>query len=410
LVSAALLVGAFLGVTAAAAVRWLNGGDFSLIPDVDSDGSDRKSFRASDAAELCTFQGAADTPHVQLEAKIEELVSALDQQHRQYNELMVKIQQEKQRISLDDQRGTVNQRILSFDPVENNLSVWLNDVRRELVKLRGDVKAASVSDRGFVDRTEIRLSRLIGQLEAAISKAHIDDPIAPESPILVHQFNVSSQGHVRSDHTPLVSCLAPPLTEAVRTLAHNQDRDMLTFGSQLLYMYVTNLVSNPNSPRYRKIFTSNDSFRKIENLSGARDLLRAVGFFQVQNYLEWIPQDHTYQASRSEMEQACLSLMGTAASALAVLKHAPTAITAQELSDKATNLISRSLDNASQPVPVLSPSRSITALDPSSEPLRSPTTGLIASPPATAEHVQTPDQFANDSPRRPFSSSQSRHC
>ena len=89
-----------------------------------------------------------------------------------------------------------------------------------------------------------------------------------------------------------------PLANAIWALANDNEIHAVRTGAQLLYLYCVNVSSHPRVPRYRKIFTSNESFQSnVAPLKGAQALLEAVGFVQMDNvsgkpaadYWEWLP-------------------------------------------------------------------------------------------------------------------------
>jgi hypothetical protein len=83
------------------------------------------------------------------------------------------------------------------------------------------------------------------------------------------------------------------LEDALRTLANNNDAQSLKVGAQMLYLYCRNIFQNASVPRYRKIYTNNNTFRsKVGNLVGAKDFLMAVGFVEhaKENLFEWSEQ------------------------------------------------------------------------------------------------------------------------
>ena len=81
------------------------------------------------------------------------------------------------------------------------------------------------------------------------------------------------------------------LNQAVEVLASENDPTAVRIGCQILYLYFVNLSNKPNNTRYRKIYTTNESYQKIVNLKGAMDLLKYVGFQQDEtgSCLEWLP-------------------------------------------------------------------------------------------------------------------------
>ena len=114
------------------------------------------------------------------------------------------------------------------------------------------------------------------------------------------------------------------LKDCIIQIAEKNNDVKIKIGSQLLYLYLTNLSSKPDNQRYRKIYTSNESFQKVENMIGGKDLLHVVGFeFEEDDndddnnnkgILEWIPTKST------EKEMLSLVLVEEAIAALGVLK------------------------------------------------------------------------------------------
>ena len=102
-------------------------------------------------------------------------------------------------------------------------------------------------------------------------------------------------------------------------LVEQNELDVLRIGTQLLYLYVVNLATHSENPRYQKIYTNNDNFQKISALKGAEDLLRSVGFEQQkdEDYFEWLPSKENECTERKEEMKESL---GKAASALVVIK------------------------------------------------------------------------------------------
>ena len=96
-----------------------------------------------------------------------------------------------------------------------------------------------------------------------------------------------------------------PLALAVWALIRDNETPATRAGAQLLYLYCVNVSSHPRVPRYRKIFSSNESYQKnVATLTGAPALLEAVGFVPMNNnnsnqnettittapdYWEWLP-------------------------------------------------------------------------------------------------------------------------
>ena len=134
-----------------------------------------------------------------------------------------------------------------------------------------------------------------------------------------------------SPSSPSLS-LSPPrlsLRDAIYKIATENDLPTIKAGTQLLYLYCVNLSSKPNIPRYRKVYTCNESFRqKVEKLQGSMDLLYAVGFVNKGNYVEWETSSKTASPKKKkkstdnhdEAEVMKINLLKQAAAALSILK------------------------------------------------------------------------------------------
>jgi len=96
------------------------------------------------------------------------------------------------------------------------------------------------------------------------------------------------------------------LEEALKTLSQNNESEELKIGAQMLYLYCKNLSKNPTVPRYRKIYTNNNSFKKkVGNLVGAKEFLSALGFVERTNFFEW---SETSPDTKSQLDFALVAL------------------------------------------------------------------------------------------------------
>ena len=146
----------------------------------------------------------------------------------------------------------------------------------------------------------------------------------------------------------------------------------LRAGAQLLYLYVINLSSHPHVPRYQKIFTTNTSFQKVQELQGGKELLLAVGFEQVGTCLEW-------KGGGSDHSVASLK---EAAAALSILKScSDDGFDAAQLSSNALSVLRPSTPP---------PPAGLTFSD-----LQTPV--FIASPPTTKKHPLLDESTGEDS-------------
>lgn len=99
---------------------------------------------------------------------------------------------------------------------------------------------------------------------------------------------------------------------SLRILSNGNGEEELKVGAQMLYLYCLNISKNPSVPRYRKIYTNNNSFQmKVGNLKGAKDLLCAVGFVEKKNFFEWDKPfvDTTETQSSLDLAIAALDMM-----------------------------------------------------------------------------------------------------
>ena len=157
----------------------------------------------------------------------------------------------------------------------------------------------------------------------------------------------------------------------------------------MLYLYAINLASHPKIPRYRKIFTSNDSFQRVDSLNGARALLRAVGFQDRENALEWEPGE--------EEEEQYLSLINEVSAALGILKS-PGKAPGGELLDQVLDCIS-GLSMAT-PAPKGSKGENETVGQDSTLPevYKTPDPSILSPPPVTKKQGMHPDPTVSFSP------------
>ena len=85
----------------------------------------------------------------------------------------------------------------------------------------------------------------------------------------------------KSEHTGSDKIVQRGLEEALVTT--------LKQGCGALVMYITKLCEQPNVPRYRKITTTNQSFRSlVQPLNGHEKVLESVGFVRRTNFYEWV--------------------------------------------------------------------------------------------------------------------------
>lgn len=99
------------------------------------------------------------------------------------------------------------------------------------------------------------------------------------------------------------------IEECLKVLSNENDPHSLKIGSQMLYLYCLNISKNPAVPRYRKIYTNNNTFRtKVGNLVGSKEFLQAVGFEERPNFYEWSQSTDGYNDTKSKLDFALVAL------------------------------------------------------------------------------------------------------
>ena len=99
------------------------------------------------------------------------------------------------------------------------------------------------------------------------------------------------------------------LEKALQVLSSQNKAEELKVGANMLYLYCKNLSKNPTVPRYRKIYTNNNSFKsKVGKLVGASDFLFALGFVERSNFFEWSPPNETSSDTKSQLDFALVAL------------------------------------------------------------------------------------------------------
>ena len=90
----------------------------------------------------------------------------------------------------------------------------------------------------------------------------------------------------------------------------------MTGACSTLAMYLSNLVQTPEVPRYRRIATSNKTFKSMMgSMKGHEELLSAVGFSLTGSVWEW-QWDHTKTAvNRPVLERVLIALQQAAGTA-----------------------------------------------------------------------------------------------
>lgn len=437
--AALVTIGGALGLTAAAAVRWLNGGDFELFPPAareakeeearlhfragqsrnqrqDSNGSDdserfhQHGWKPPVAPSTIPVPNAAENDR--LSEHVQTLVEALHSNTQQQEKILQKISSRS-----DNDSGSFTNQSMNLlrsredgSESESSLAVFrkLAEVQAELSSLRRDFGGLRDTTTAGIDsdKWEARLSDTMEDLRKCLdrlepqksstetaatresktngtNKAVEVQEMTPQESSPTHRSSTDSTG---GDSSSSESSLA----DAIRQLAGENDATSLRMGSQLLYLYVVNLSNNPRAPRYRKIYTTNESFLKVDQLVGARELLTAVGFVEQGNCLEWLPSDSTEKEENYD-EDLYLMRLKKAASVLSLLKSPPQG--PDQDSEALTLAVLSALTpdrkiRAETPPPPVPPSTM--ELLQNSVPT-TPEIGSILSPPATKKILSSPN-------------------
>ena len=321
---ALLTVGGLLGLTAAAAVRWLNGGDFSLLPPatttrttVDTPSSTHKGHSRihtttnHQSGDSDTEEDQHDDDNQQdksnsnvrrhdvLSKQIQELTTLVQAQNESYDRL-VQSWTAHQAKRMTDQSMTLLKRSQQIETIQALLKPFLPHDKD------GNLKQA--------------IAMLNDYLEDDKEETALQHPPQRPDEVMVTLDYRSTDGNAiwaTTERTQVEAVPSPPHPSSHASLRHaiqqlvldNDNTTDLHSGCQVLYLYVTHLSSHPHVPRYRKIYTSNGSFQKVEKLAGGLELLQAVGFVNRDGYLEWQPEHEPEATKALQAASAALSTL-----------------------------------------------------------------------------------------------------
>ncbi|CAB9501266.1 expressed unknown protein [Seminavis robusta] len=133
--------------------------------------------------------------------------------------------------------------------------------------------------------------------ETETTSMSMKDDQESKMPVSNNETNTDSEGkvvsssHIEATEATIVKTVRKAFIDLVRQNA--EDPTGLKTGVQMLFLYINNLSKNPHVPRYRKIFTSNESYKKVDRLQGGRDFLSSLGFVLSadERVLEWPPPE-----------------------------------------------------------------------------------------------------------------------
>jgi hypothetical protein len=355
--AAAITAGSLLGLTAAAAVRWLNGGDFTLFPPPTLS-STSTSYRENNQEVVTEHNrhrlrntALTQSPQNQKDDEsslLRELVTTVKTQTDRQEELMQQLQDVLKREKMTKLEKCTEQSMKLLKDEKQGIEHTLTSILLELKTIQKqiqDVKASgplNLEISSMPTSTDIcwesRLSSTLERLDAVLASMSSDVthfrnrsavPPTTDCPVVSNTLMTFSTEPINSMDQPVGS--VHRLAAALSLLAMENELTAMRVGAQLLYLYVVNLASHPRVPRYRKIYTSNDSYQKnVAQLKGAREFLAAVGFVEQEtgssaSYWEWSPsagngEDNRPTSNNDAREEMFLQRLKEAAAALSVLK------------------------------------------------------------------------------------------
>jgi hypothetical protein len=218
----------------------------------------------------------------------------------------------------------------SANPSPESLQLWA-----ELLQIKGELRALQDAQRqisqsssdqaqAFLDHkigaTILKLDSCIESIGGMFSKTPANGSATTALVACSDDFSTAPpKGSLQSVSTQLPSeqACSGKLTvrQSIAKMAQATDPAKLRVACQLMYLYLINLSEGPNNPRYRKIFTGNDNFKKVEAVDGAKPLLMAVGFEESKGCLEWL-----VDTSSPTVDALSLRRVQDALQALSILK------------------------------------------------------------------------------------------
>lgn len=421
--SALLSLGGLLGLTAAATFRWLNGGDFELLPS-----SHQSSFvqkqralqqqQEQDSALSHQVEAAMDRVEVHLREQTQLLQRLQQQQSQQKTNDFI---HQLQRAQTPDNNASNEQHQVLLDR--------LTGLQGELLMIRKELGASSSDWEG-------RLSTVLNDIQQCTVQISSSNESTEDRATAVNTSQMQSPPHaVGSLETSMTDDWAsssdedqPSLHRALQRLAQEQDTSASSSsrrqGLSMLFLYVNNLATQPRVPRYRKIFKSNESFQKVEQLSGARELFLSVGFVEGSNtnYLEWQPVEAANASGKAtanaeDAETRYIELLKSAAAGLQVLKSTqPSSSSFASLDNERNDLTKRAIAAASAIVPIagtetpppfaMQNQQRETTTPAVQPPPQTPPVGSIVSPPPTKKHIYPTTTTPTTTPQQNSSSTE----
>ena len=110
------------------------------------------------------------------------------------------------------------------------------------------------------------------------------------------------------------------VVEVLRKMKENNANSLVKDSCQMLSLYINNLVSNPASDKYSKIYTKNNTFKnKIGRVKFAQDVLIAIGFEEDErSFLRW---NHAFNNNADGKDSTELSLSPLLQEAISLIQE-----------------------------------------------------------------------------------------
>jgi len=302
-IPALLTVGGILGLAAAASVRWLNGGDFSLFPPP-TKGNDIIVVESS--SNLVFQEEEYSEEEYRTNDNMEELSDMIKTNFRKQETLLQRLVDKSGKDFTDKSMALLKEG--KHDDMEQieKMKNMLVDVFDRLDELKQELDGHCV----------LQITMVLEKLEGCIKLN--DGLLRDEGCIPVPLGKTAPIGCLKSTHESIMVTReigetrpVDPLYKAIEQLVLDNDSIALKEGVQFLYLYVLNLSNHPHVPRYRKIYTSNESFQKVGTLNGGKELLLALDFIEESdNLLAWKPVENEQQSVKKLTEAlAALSIL-----------------------------------------------------------------------------------------------------
>eukprot|EP00980_Cylindrotheca_fusiformis_P018501 scaffold6124_cov122-Cylindrotheca_fusiformis.AAC.20 len=340
-------LGGMIGLTAAAASRWLNGGDFEVFPapKYPNDVAEQRSLflqrleaenqeeeeaaleEEEDDIFLDSQQGDEEVAAALVQEKLLQQVESIAENLRSNVEVQEKILKKlttSGSSSITDQSMNLLRSQESGSDNENKysqseiLQLWVElvEIKAELRSLHsiGTLRETGAKLEEQAKQTLASLENCIDQINSRLGARKSTKTTNPA----LEESAVPAQEAPESTRSPCTDVTEEPIAhnveESIGALVRRNDEKAIRVGCQLLFLYIVNLYGKPSNPRYRKIYTSNESFKNVEVLKGGKELLFAVGFEEQTGCLEWLPN------ATPEKEKEAMEKLKQASAALEILK------------------------------------------------------------------------------------------